>query len=333
MNHLVRDDFNWITGRKACEETRHRSDHLCAGFSMEIEMNYDVGSKHHWRYWVWKRMAKYCGVHPRFATVLFLSGPSPLDLQCAEKNGFRRQNIVAVDMDEDAVLAARESGCVAIQGTLHEVCAKWTDGKIHGVVADYCCGLSLNTAIETYQICKLANAVACNFQRGRETCGEMKWLRDKLQEKNRGKLFISFSALMFKFNQQIMAMSDYDITEAAIQLSLWDDPIAKYKTPKELLQSRSELISESFEELTHGIDFAGHDFQKYRTFIADRTEALSYRSNSVVMDTVVGTFPIALPPSNFHKGLGNKSKIDGRLAALKAIRTMHGAVRMLAGQN
>jgi len=35
MNHLVRDDYKLFTGRKACEETRHRSDHLCAGFFME----------------------------------------------------------------------------------------------------------------------------------------------------------------------------------------------------------------------------------------------------------------------------------------------------------
>ena len=101
-------------------------------------MQYTNGTKATWRYWAWKRLRERLTVHPSFATVLFLSGPSPEDLTAAIKNGFKISNIVAIDTDLKAVQAARKAGCIAIQGDIHDVVSVWDDGVIHGCIADYC---------------------------------------------------------------------------------------------------------------------------------------------------------------------------------------------------
>ena len=157
-------------------------------------MQYTNGTKATWRYWAWKRLRERLTVHPSFATVLFLSGPSPEDLTAAIKNGFKISNIVAIDTDLKAVQAARKAGCIAIQGDIHDVVSVWDDGVIHGCIEDYCCGLTEEQFQRSRNLfAAIHGPVVFNFQRGRECDVMSKMLRQEAESlgrsKHRGELF------------------------------------------------------------------------------------------------------------------------------------------------
>ncbi len=295
-------------------------------------MNYEVEQKRHWRYWVWKRIAENCGVHPRFATVLFLSGPSPSDLQAATKYGFKLRNIVAVDMNAECVEAARKSGCTAIQGSLHEVVTKWSDGTIHGVVADYCCGLTITTAIESYQIASVANACAFNFQRGRECDPQSRALREFYDCKDRSQLlkliFVTLWHMMYHWDYVDKGRRPWlfsrMMSDAALPYCLGGEKVrtaraALFMSTFKLMQRDGIIAAEDIKEF-----LSASEFGKIPTY--------SYRSNKVVMDSMAGSF-VCIPDDRKQWLSANKTILDRRLAAVKAIRTMNGAVKMHASSN
>jgi hypothetical protein len=299
-------------------------------------MNYEVEQKRHWRYWVWKRIAENCGVHPSFATVLFLSGPSPSDLQAAQKYGFKLRNIVAVDMNAECVEAARKAGCTAIQGSLHEVVTKWSDGTIHGVVADYCCGLTFNTAIESFQIASLANACAFNFQRGRECDAESRMLRTFFDCKDRGKLMKIFINVMW----YIWAHWSEESPETfGTFVALYLEATAQYDSDSRMVDiikhDRPKLFSTYFEHLCQtGLISVDEMERDLLNEIPQKWHSCSYRSNAVVMDTIAGDFrDLKNNRQAWYFERARKTPIDRRLAATKAIRTMNGAVKLHASQN
>ena len=302
-------------------------------------MNYEVEQKRHWRYWVWKRIAENCGVHPSFATVLFLSGPSPSDLQAATKYGFKLRNIVAVDMNAECVEAARKAGCTAIQGSLHEVVTKWNDGQIHGVVADYCFGLTLHNMIDSYQIASRANACAFNFQRGRECDVESKKLRDYFNCKNRAELM---RIMLLVISRAVMFMHDRHGYPSEKGDRFWDDVISpdkQYSLDAKhrhlLLELRRLNFNACFWQMATEYWIESHEVKE---FIADHQtfsamQICSYRSNKVVMDSLVGAMGQRVAAKSCMEEMRNKSAVDRRLAAVKAIRTMNGAIKMHAANN
>lgn len=290
-------------------------------------MEYNVEQKRHWRYWVWKRIAENCRVHPRFATVLFLAGPSPLDLEAAKKYGFRLENIVAVDMDEKCVREARNNGCTAIQGTLHEVATKWSDGVIHGIVADYCCGLTSLAAIQTCQLISLANVVAANFQRGRETDEESRMVRECFSNVKRSAQLGAWYELINRAERDAVAggRKTYESFWAAFispatEVSRKEDP--EYN--KAILSLRKATIKYLISSLM------GEQLKiENGSCLLHET---SYRSNKVVMDTAVCVSERWRLP-NTGDQVSSRNEVDRRISAMKAVRTMNGAVRFAAANN
>lgn len=298
-------------------------------------MEYKNGIKATWRYWAWKRIREKIKVHPRFATVLFLAGPQPEDLVAAEKNGFRIENIVAVDIDKKAVEEARKAGCVAIQGDIHDVASLWDDGDIHACVADYCYGLTFEQYQRSFNLFACVNGPSVfNFQRGRE-CSEstsiMREMFNSIQHsKHRGEQFVYMM-------RQDIAFSGW------LQRNGFSPDDALNVTAREQLTATSEMEKREIMELS-------------QNFVSScKPEFYSYVSNRVVMDTVILSNPLQVqrqgekerrmlklftkleetrPTENsLHRKLvKTKRTTVSKLTALKAVRTMAGAVRLDHGQ-
>lgn len=222
-------------------------------------MEYTNGTKATWRYWAWKQLREKIRIQPGLATVLFLSGPSPEDLAAATKNGFKIRNIVAVDIDPNAVKAARTAGCVAIEGDIHDVVKFWDDGEIHAVMADYCCGMSYEQFVRSREMIRFVNGPVClNFQRGRESSTATTIMRLAIEKhggsKNRAEQFILMLAASWwhtlEYQNEVVSDS----------------------------QKLNDMIDCNVETMKHRVD---------KTVALSNPRFMSYRSNSVIMDSVV----------------------------------------------
>jgi hypothetical protein len=134
---------------------------------------YRAGSKRNWRGWQWNRIVERLAVPPEDATVLYLCGPEDLDRAKALEKGFRTENLIAVDVVEENVRRVRAGGGLAICHDLHELILNWpTDWPIHGIVADYCGGLSGTTlplrAALMFSPATYGAIVSANFLRGHD---------------------------------------------------------------------------------------------------------------------------------------------------------------------
>lgn len=222
-------------------------------------MEYTNGTKSTWRYWAWKQLREKIRIQPGLATVLFLSGPSPEDLVSATKNGFKIRNIVAVDIDPDAVKAARSAGCVAIEGDIHDVVKFWNDGDIHAVMADYCCGLSYEQFVRSNDMAKQACAPVClNFQRGRESSALTTVMRSVFEKhqitKNRAEQFIFMVA-----------------ADAWHKVEYHDEVVSKTEKLEDIYDGDIECIANIHQRIVRLLN----------------PVFMSYRSNAVLMDSVV----------------------------------------------
>jgi len=256
-----------------------------------------------------------------------------------KKNGFKLENIVAVDSDETAVANARRAGCVAIAGDIHDIAERWTDGTIHGCIADYCCGLTYEQWWKSTQLSMcISGPVVLNFQRGRDSSERTITLRNALKRmgvttKHRGEQFLLWHVL-----SAISALDgnasgkDHD-TDAMCKISQGDR------------EEVDALMKRAVREYSAVFN--------------------SYRSNTVVMDTIVWSFGRRdawqrqqLQDNEFaiqcakeihqygtRRAITECNKTNGedavlvkeilkaarlvqKLTAAKAVRTMRGAVRM-----
>lgn len=237
-------------------------------------VEYTNGTKGTWRYWAWARLRERLTIQPGLATVLFLSGPTPEDLSAATKNGFKIRNIVAVDKDEAAVKKAREAGCVAIQGDIHDVVEFWNDGEIHGVIADYCCGLSWEQFRDSSHMHLRVNGPIClNFQRGRESSPMTVLVRP---------LFERYGISTSRAEQYLFLM--------ALRLSH-----AKHYEEHKGLITEQDMVDDFF-----CLDKCDVDLWMKKIQQALSPATMSYRSNVVIMDSMV-----------LSKMWGAKIKYDG----------------------
>ena len=180
--------------------------------------SYDNTQKHGWRNWAWNRVVERL---PEFIgrvsfnvkrmsnidrrvleakTVLYLSGPDDFDRQVALRLGFRNENIIAVDTDPGNIAMVRRNGGIGIVGKLDEVIMAWrSDWPVDAVIADLCCGLSLESLMLIRSM--LASiavpqsaVVAVNLQRGRDAASnqfrsEVDAASPEGLEKHRGRAF------------------------------------------------------------------------------------------------------------------------------------------------
>lgn len=116
--------------------------------------DYSGKTKSQWRGWVWNRIRER--VPPeKDTTILYLLGPSPIanDVREAVKRGYNRYNLIGIDNNRGNVLAARADGLLAVQGDIDRVVMSWPDDwKVHGVIADFCGGLSRQVMAYIYAV-------------------------------------------------------------------------------------------------------------------------------------------------------------------------------------
>lgn len=108
-------------------------------------------------------------------TVLYLCGPDDRDRQHAIRLGFREENIIAIDVVKRNVDNIRKDKSIAVQTDLASAIAKWDrEWPIDVVVADLCCGFSESTKQLAYAMCGTRaitgnTVVSINLQRGRDS--------------------------------------------------------------------------------------------------------------------------------------------------------------------
>lgn len=313
-----------------------------------VNPNYVNEQKRHWRYWVWKRMKAHCQVMPHQATVLFLSGPSPEDLAAAQKYGFKVRNIVAVDRDEDCVRSARKNGCVAIKGELKDVVRKWDDGPIHGLIADYCCGLSHQSYLDSWVMSVSIYGPTClNFQRGRESDEMSRTVRDHISTicptKHRGEQFMALCAFHAYWLRQT---KDKDDEYRALRWAWTPNSLDRQELEEDadFRQLRLDVVAWMFQNTDV------HELEEIKKHLYPEYETYSYSGSKVYMDSVIAKMSRGQPQQLRCKDLlreamkiyrkrqiEKKGRLSSRIqrevtlerqmAAMKAIRTMRRAVR------
>lgn len=302
-------------------------------------MEYTNGQKETWRFWVWKRLRSRLRVHPRFATVVFLAGPSPEDLHAAKVNGFRIENIVAIDVDEDAVNAARRAGCTAIQGDIHDVVNHWDDGVIDGCVADYCCGLTFRMFKSASHLASLVDGpTVLNFQRGRESDEQSMRMRQFLYgkgvSKHRGEQFAFMNAALLTsykwYAENLLNEFTPDVGRALSEI------------PQEAFFETLSFVNEKMKPLFYS--YISNVVKMDTVLItdascADRPISRALRSNvkesMQIMDQIDKAVlrEFSKEERDFIKTTKELDAMSRRMIAAKAVRTMNGALKRKASEN
>lgn len=165
-------------------------------------VEYRSGTKSTWRGWQWNRIQERLpGWKPKLGpaslralardlVVAYLVGPDDVDRICALGRGFRNENIIAIDTNEENIERVRRSGGLGVCTTLAEAIAFWPHSMpFDVVVADYCSGLlSMNTrALAAALMLSSGNInrkqmpiISLNMLRGRDR--ESKSFRDQFLE-------------------------------------------------------------------------------------------------------------------------------------------------------
>lgn len=159
------------------------------------EKDYDFGPKRHWRRWLWNRIAERLHVPARDAVVLYLAGAEDHDREEALRRGFRAENLIAIERDDDVLSNLRERKVLAIEGNASDVVESWNPSRrVHLLLADFCGGVSKETlsTIDSaiYNPAFHEAVIAANFLRGRDAIDKLWDFMPELKEINhRGVLF------------------------------------------------------------------------------------------------------------------------------------------------
>jgi hypothetical protein len=148
--------------------------------------DYGSGEKKAWREWQWSRIADLFWDHSTptsDALVVGLFGVDGRDLEIAGRKGFRRENMIAVEREPQAVISLRNQGITTIKGDLNDVLSGWnTRGRpIDVVLADFCGGATWeNTGAFCRRLMRcvqIGSIVSVNLQRGREHLHDIQSIR------------------------------------------------------------------------------------------------------------------------------------------------------------
>ena len=160
---------------------------------------YDGAGKVSWRGWAWNQIARRLAVQNRNTSesrVMYLSGPDNNDVPHAERHGFTRGNLIAVDSWKENVRRARRDGCLGVHGRIEYVLPVWQK-PLDGVLFDLCAGITRPTNTVVAQLLhsvaiKKGTVVIINLLRGRDAlpslsgldhedwmCSEWVWRRKR----------------------------------------------------------------------------------------------------------------------------------------------------------
>lgn len=246
--------------------------------------HYRNGQKRNWRGWQWNRIVERLTVPVEEATVLYLCGPEDLDREKALARGFLNENLIAVDVDEKNVQRVRSRGGIGITGNLLSMLWSWpSDWPVDVVVADFCAGFD-NTAIGLMYALFFSEAVSAEWPR--LTVLSVNLQRGRDPQTN-------------KFRDAIRDLSDED----------WPLKHRGFQFYSMAINSIHQWLG-----LPEDAD------------VGDKVAAPagnSYRSNRVVMDSVVMRWPPI--PSGYRSPPGVDESDDGvrrKIVACRAVRTM-----------
>lgn len=146
--------------------------------------------KDDWRGWQWNRIVERLSVPVEEAVALYLCGPADVDRAKAVLRGFRTENLIGVDLDEENVRRVRAGGGLAICADINELVAVWPkDWPVHVIVADFCAGfddtaINLASALMSRTGAMRGTVVSVNLQRGRDaTTNDLRaWLKETYSE-------------------------------------------------------------------------------------------------------------------------------------------------------
>lgn len=206
------------------------------------------------------------------ATILYLAGPEAIDALCGESKGVDNLGLIGVDENLSNVKRIRKSGHLAIHARLEDVLLAWpNDWPIDAVIADTCSCVSRRTLglLAAFSFCggfdRLDTVVSLNLQRGRES-------RDFWPG-------IKLDAIETEKELGIKLLRGPSEKHRGLMLLLgWFQYLAGPQG--ELLQ---DLESCWMEERIGDLPEAFPSF----LFTTAGVEFASYRSNKVVMDSVV----------------------------------------------
>jgi hypothetical protein len=165
-------------------------------------------------------------LNPGKISVLYLADKNDLDRSVALSKGFKNENLIAVNWNEEICRSIRASGNPAICGDLSAIVYAW-DYTIHPplgvIVADLMCGLNAR-AMEFLGAClslslPLWPCISVNLLRGRDA--ESNQHRALCNEKNRAMAFIVglrdslIEALRIMYADQVF--TETDLVYTAVQ--------------------------------------------------------------------------------------------------------------------
>lgn len=108
--------------------------------------DYRFPEKHKWRQWSWRQIKKRLwerGIRTKDAKGLYLAAESDKDRDVAcRKNGFRPENLIAVEKEPATVKKLRAKKVVVIEGDIWDVLSQFSGNYLHFANLDLCNGFS-----------------------------------------------------------------------------------------------------------------------------------------------------------------------------------------------
>jgi hypothetical protein len=136
-------------------------------------IKYNFGSKNIWRCWAWNKIVNNLNKKPKDAVGLYLIGEDD-DLSVAINKGFKKSNLIGIDLDQSRVNAHRAKGGIGICEDLSSVVVSWNGNpEIDFINADFCCGITKSMKIFLISCCgaeciKKGTPIIINALRGRD---------------------------------------------------------------------------------------------------------------------------------------------------------------------
>lgn len=195
--------------------------------------NYDFGNKNQWRRWKWNRIHELLtasGVKPRDAVVLYLAGKENLDVEVAQRHGFRQCNMIACDTNKDVVSQLRARGVICVNMDIFEAAKQWGDNpKIDVIDADLCRGLMggemLHATTLPFGVGLGGCVLSINMLKGRDSASNR--VRYLLACNNRAEAFFSTMhysithGIKLKGYEQTLPTSSADMERRKGSVSEW----------------------------------------------------------------------------------------------------------------
>ena len=297
--------------------------------SLQGISDYDIKQKNDWRGWAWNRLTERLSVPVEDARVLYLCGPDDKDREEGIKRGYSNHNLIAVDSSEANIARVRSAGGYGVSCDFNNAISSWPeDYPVHGVVADFCSGLTALSSAFLMAMCvsrgfrflEESNEVSCsvvvNFQRGRDSFSNQ--MRREMSQFEK-----THDMVLNRMDSSIGGASDASkhragLFYAFLLLTYFDSLIDIDDAP--FLYDESELLKAPV--------FCKLSLNERRWHFSEFCEATeprfySYKASRVFMDSAAFRYRFFYP-AFVGRGICVDRAVRRKIAALRAVQTMRG---------